>query len=154
MYSVPGRTIKQELAKCIVSTLLAGKVDVDVLEKINKEIDSAEYTTSDPDTIIQAKDAGLVGERVASMALGFKSDEYLQAQADHLARIIRIAQAQTEGGGAVAENKIGELENPAARGLPDLSDSPASESKEEKQKAIDTTFKDTTKIPVRGKGKA
>jgi hypothetical protein len=154
MYSVPGRTIKQELAKCIVSTLLAGKVAVDVLEKINKEIDSAEYTTSDPETIIKAKDAGLVGEQVASMALGFKPDEYLQAQEDHLARIVRIAQAQAEGGGAGAEGKTtGELENPAARGLPDLSDNPTTETKEEKQEATDTTLKDTTKIPVRGKGK-
>jgi hypothetical protein len=126
--------------------LLSGKVTVDILEKINQEIDSAEYTTSDPDTIIQAKEAGLVGEQVASMALGFKPDEYLQAQSDHLARIVRIAQAQSEGAGAG-------VENPAARGLPDLSDDPANETREEKQESRDTTLKETTKIPVRGKGK-
>ena len=146
MNSVPGRTIKQELAKCIVSTLLAGKVAVDVLDKINNEIDSAEYTTSDPDTIINAKDAGLVGEQVASMALGFKPEEYLQAREDHLNRIMRIAQAQTEGAGA-------EADNPASRGLSDLSDDPAEGGRQEKKDSRDTTLLDTTKVPVRGEGK-
>ena len=143
MYSVPGRTIKQELAKCIVSTLLAGKVTVAVLDKINKEIDTADYTTSDPQTIIQAKEAGLVGEQVASMALGFKSDEYLQAQKDHMARIERIAKSQTEGAGAEA----------AARGVTDLASDPATEAKAEKEESRDTTLNDTTEIPVRGEGK-
>ena len=143
MYSVPGRTIKQELAKCIVSTLLAGKVTVAVLDKINKEIDTAEYTTSDPQTIIDAKEAGLVGEKVASMALGFKPDEYLQAQKDHMARIERIAKSQTEGAGAEA----------AARGITDFATNPDADAKDEKAESRDTTLNDTTKIPVRGEGK-
>jgi len=113
------------------------------LDKINKEIDTADYTTSDPQTIIQAKEAGLVGEQVASMALGFKSDEYLQAQKDHMARIERIAKSQTEGAGAEA----------AARGVTDLASDPATEAKAEKEESRDTTLNDTTEIPVRGEGK-
>jgi hypothetical protein len=159
MYAVPGRTVKKELAKCIVSTLLAGKVSVGVLETINKEIDLADYTTSDPDTIIQSKEAGLVGEQTASIALGFADDEYLQAQEDHMNRIIRIAQAQGQGQGAGAEAKedsddgADTIENPASRGVPDLSDDPGAEARKEKREAADTTMKDTTKKPVRGEGK-
>lgn len=154
MYTVPGRTIKQELAKCIVSTLLAGKVAVDVLEKINKEIDTSDYTTSDPDTIIKAKEAGLVGEQVASMALGFTEEEYLQARTDHLDRIVRIAQAQTQNGGmgATANAPTGAIDNPASRGIPDMSDDPVANTKAEKAESRDTTLKDNTATPVRGEG--
>ena len=41
MASVPGRKVKKELAKCIVLALLGGKISVDDLESINKEIDAA-----------------------------------------------------------------------------------------------------------------
>jgi hypothetical protein len=143
MYTVPGRTIKQELAKCIVSTLLSGRVSVDVLEKINREVDTAEYTTSDPQTIIDAKEAGLVGEQVASKALGFLDDEYLTAREDHVSRIERIAEAQGQNQG---------MENPAARGLSDMSDDPSHEAAEEKEEASDTTMEDSTEKPVRGEG--
>ena len=157
MYSVPGRTIKQELAKCIVSTLLAGKVSVDVMDRINNEIDVADYTTSDPDTIIKAKESGLVGEQVASMALGFRSDEYKQAREDHMNRIIRIAEAQTSGAGAGAEatgtTANAAIKNPASRGMPDLSGDPAEESKGEKEASRNTDMKETTAKPIRGEGK-
>ena len=147
MYTVPGRTIKQELAKCIVSTLLSGRVSVETLDKIYKEVETAQYTTSDPKTIIDAKEAGLVGEQVASMALGFLDDEYLQAREDHEDRIERIAEAQ--GINTAAEP----IKNPAARGLSDLSGDPSEESRGEKADSRDTTLKDTTKEPVRGAGK-
>ena len=78
MNSVPGRRVKRELSKGIVQALLGGKVSVDDLEAINQEVDSAHYTNSDPLTIIQAVQAGLVGEKTGSMALGFDDDEYLR----------------------------------------------------------------------------
>ena len=62
MNSVPGRKVKRELSKGIVQALLGGKVSVDDLEAINQEIDAAHYTNSDPNTIILAAQAGLVGE--------------------------------------------------------------------------------------------
>ena len=46
------------------------------MSAINREIDTAHYTTSDPQTIILAAQAGLVGEKTSSMALGFDDDEY------------------------------------------------------------------------------
>ena len=143
-YTVPGQTVKRELYKIIVAKLLNGKIDVAQMEKIYQEIDSSDYTTSDPQVIIQAAQAGLCGEKVASMALGFDEEEYLQARVDHAARIARIQAAQT----APEEQE----KNPAARGLTDLDPDPES-GKEERAAATDTTLKESTKAPVRGEEK-
>jgi hypothetical protein len=146
MYTVPGNVVKKELSKNIVTALLAGKVNVDTLDKIFAEIDAAQYTTSNPEIIIQAKEAGLVGEQIASMALGFPEDEYLQAREDHLERAKRILEAQTSG-------KQQEEEKPGARGVEDISAAPEEEGKTEREEATDTTLKETTKKPVRGEGR-
>jgi hypothetical protein len=144
MYSIPGKTIKRELSKVVATTLLAGKVKVDTLRTIHKEIDDANYTTSDPDVIIKAKEAGLVGEQTASTALGFDEDEYLTAREDHIARAKRVAEAQglANAGG-----------DPAARGIDDLSADPANAGKDEKELSRNTDLKDTTEVPIRGEGK-
>jgi len=142
-YTVPGQTVKRELQKIVVTKLLNGKIDVDTMDAIFKEIDASDYTTSDPQVIIQASQAGLCGEKVASMALGFGEDEYKQARKDHAARIARIQAAQSGPGDA---------ENAAARGVDDLAADPQG-GKEERSEATDTTMKDSTKPPVRGKGK-
>ncbi len=105
MSAVPGRETKKELAKDLVTTLLGSRLSADRLTAIYKEIDNCAYSTSDPDTIIQASINGLVGEQTASMALGFNDDEYLQAQKDHQARIERIAQSQTKGLGVMAQGE-------------------------------------------------
>jgi hypothetical protein len=146
MFTVPGKTIKKELAKTIVTALLGGKIDVDTLNKIYREIDQAKYTTSKPDIIIQAKEAGLCGEQIASMALGFSDNEYLQAREDHAERARRILLAQTS-----ARQEIGE--KPAARGVPDISAEPEREGEEERGQVTETTLKETTKKPVRGEGR-
>ncbi len=146
MFTVPGITVKKELSKDIVTSLLGGKINVETMEKIFTEIDKAEYTTSDPDVIIRSKEAGLVGEQVASMALGFTEKEYLQARKDHADRAARILLAQTsareEAGGKAA-----------ARGVDDLSSEPEQEGTEERAQATDTTLTDTTKKSQRGEGK-
>src|SRR5205823_375631 len=103
MYSVPSRTAKREIAKNIVTTLFSGKMKVDKLQKIADEIDRNPYTTSDPDTIIKAKEAGgIVGDQTASIALGFDDDEYLQAQKDRIKVATEVAQAQGVVNGAGA----------------------------------------------------
>lgn len=150
MFTVPGITVKKELSKDIVTSLLGGKINVETMEKIFNEIDEAEYTTSDPEIIIKSKEAGLVGEQIASMALGFPEDEYLQARKDHTDRVARILLAQT-----TAREQVGgqEDENLAARGVGDLAAEPAQEGKEEREQATETTLKETTKKSVRGKAK-
>ncbi len=147
MFKVPGREIKREIAKNIVLTLLGGKVNVETIQKITEEIQSAKYLTSDPQTIIQAVQAGLCGEQTGSIALGFQDNEYEQARKDHAARIALIAESQAanspgQGGG-----------DPASRGVPDLSANPAGAGAAEKAASRNTDLKDNTKPPVRGAGK-
>jgi hypothetical protein len=144
MGAVPGRRVKRELAKGIVQALLGGKISLDDLGAINREIDSANYTNSDPQTIILAAQAGLVGEKTGSIALGFDDDEYLAAREDHLARIKRIAEAQ-----GMDEDVGGD---PAARGVPDLSADPNAGAAE-KATSRNTDLRDTTARRVRGKGR-
>jgi hypothetical protein len=148
MYAVPGRTVKREIAKLVVAALLAGKVDVATIERIEKEIDTAEYTTSDPKIVIEAQQAGLVGEQVASMSLGYAENEYLTAQIDHTARIARIAEAQSSAADTAADTPG----DPAARGLPDLSANPAG-GRDEKRTSRNTDSYMTTAPRVRGEGK-
>lgn len=143
MGAVPGRRVKRELAKGIVQALLGGKISMDDLNEINREIDGAPYTTSDPETIIQAVAGGLCGEKTGSMALGFNENEYLTAREDHAARVQRIAESQgvVEGGS-----------DPAARGLKDLSANPNA-GRDEKAASRSTDLQDTTAPRVRGKGR-
>ena len=143
MTTIPGRKIKRELAQVIVATLLAGKISAEDLEDINTEIKMTGYTTSDPEIIIKATEAGLVGEQTASKALGFDDDEYLIARKDHEIRIRRIKVSQTQGEGAGMEQ---------ARGDTDFSVDPKT-GEDEKIEAKDTTLSDTKNKPVRGEGK-
>ena len=146
IYTVPGKTVKKELAKNIVTALLAGKVNTETIDTIFNEIDEADYTTSDPDIIIRSREAGLVGEQTASIAIGFNEDEYLQAQEDHVSRAVRIMQAQ------LSVQAAAPVENAAARGLPDLAVD-QDEGKIERGQATDTTMEADVKKPVRGQGK-
>ena len=140
----PSKTARKELWKVTIMTLLGGKVSPDVVAKISKEIDSAGFTTADPEVIIAAKDAGLVGEQLASIALGFPKDEYLQAREDHIARLMLIAEHQ----GVIDVAPMGA----ASRGVVDLDDDPANSGSEEKELSRNTDSQDTTKSRTRGNG--
>jgi len=153
MMTIPGRKIKRELAKCIVLALLGGKISVDDLESINKEIDAAPYTTSDWNTIIQSVINGVCGEKTASIALGFDDDEYLQARKDHADRAVRVLQAQVKVGAAGKAGGPPTVAgtDPAARGVPDLSTDPANAGTDEKTTSQDTTLDANRQPKVRGK---
>ena len=146
MYSVPGDTVKRELARDIVTTLLSGKATVETLDQIYKEITTANYTTSDPDTVIRAHESGLTGDQTASMALGFSENEYLKARKDHMERIARIKEAQSTDDGEDDSRE-------GARGVTDLAPNPATEGKEEKAESRDTTENESVTKPVRGEGR-
>jgi hypothetical protein len=141
--NTPSATARRELWKTLVTTLLGGKVNPIRLSEIMTEIDDAKFTTSDPEVIMAAKENGLVGEQLASIALGFPDLEYLQARKDHVARMLLIAENQ----GVIDVAPI----NAASRGVVDLDDNPQS-GEEEKEASRDTTFKDTTKDRTRGPG--
>ena len=143
MFSIPGKTVKKELAKDAVTALLHGRIPIDKMAAIYSEIDAAKYSTSDPKVIELAKEQMLASDITLSDALGFDGKtEIPKAQKDHEDRIERIQKAQTDADGS----------DPAARGNPDLSAN-AQAGKEERKAASDTTKSDTTKKPVRGKGK-
>jgi hypothetical protein len=147
MYTVPGKEVKKELSKNIVAALLAGKVDTGTIDKIYSQIDQAGYATSDPDIIIRSVEAGLCGEKTASIAIGFDDSEYLVARADHIARAKAIVEAQQAGKVDPGEGDM------AARGVADLD--PNKESgKKERDKANETTLEVERKTPERGAGKS
>ena len=146
MDTVPGNTVKKEVAKSIATALLSGRVDVTKLDEIFKEIDTAEYTTSDADVIIRSIEAGLCGEQTGSAALGFASGEYLKAREDHAARAIRVLQAQTS-----AQGEQGKMVG--ARGVDDLA-TEKGEGKLEREGATDTTLNVDKGKPQRGPGKS
>jgi hypothetical protein len=180
MYAVPGNTVKQELSKGIVTVLFSGKVDSERMDVIFNEIEDANYTTSNPETIVRAHEAGLVGDQTASVALGFTETEYIQAKADHVDRATRILEAQTgvaleaklREAQLVAEGALGQpgqkpmtvkdvenedndteyVEKAGARGIKDLALEP-NEGAEERKEAMDRTFEADQRKPVRGKGK-
>jgi hypothetical protein len=149
MYTVPGKEVKKELSKNIVTALLAGKVATETIDTIFKEIESADYATSDPDTIIRANEAGLVGDKTASVALGFNDDEYKQARKDHVARAEAIAKAQAPQEQGDGEGGAGM----AARGIPDL-DPDKDSGKEEREEANAKAMETSKKAPTRGEGKS
>ena len=138
----PVRTVKREIAKNIVTVLLAGKVSVERIERIHREIDASHYTTSEPKIIVDAKNAGLVGEKTASVALGFDEEEYLAAREDHTARILRIAMAQSSSDESSdnSNDDSNATSDPAARGIDDLSADPAGAGSEEKAESRTTRY--------------
>lgn len=165
MYAVPGDTVKRELSKNIVTVLLSGKVDSDKIDTIFTEVDNAAYTTSNPDTIVRAHEAGLVGEQTASVALGFNENEYIQARADHIDRATRILEAQSQVAlkAKLAESELTGLnntedetlelpDNAGARGVTDLAIE-GNEGAQEREEATDQTLEADKRPPIRGPGK-
>jgi hypothetical protein len=141
----PSKQARKELWKTVCTTLLGGQVNPDTMATIYREIDKAQFTTANPKVIIEAREAGLVGEQLASIALGFPENEYLQAREDHTERIKRIAEAQGQEADSVGD--------PAARGVDDLSQDPSRAGKVEKEESRDNTLQDEVKDRTRGEGK-
>lgn len=131
-------TARREIQKQSVNKLLGGKIKSDTLQKIYKEIDDAEYTTSDPKVINEAKNAGLVSVETAALALGFDPEEAEKAIQDHVERLKRIQEAQTP---------------PEVRGVPDTSGDPTGAGREEKELSRNTDMQGTTTQRVRGEGR-
>ena len=91
---LPGKTIKKTLAKLAVNALLSGKEDAETIETISAEIDRAGYTSSLLEHVLRCQEAGLVGDELASEALGWRSGEVEKAKKDRADRAIATLQAQ------------------------------------------------------------
>lgn len=125
--AAPSKTFAKEVTKVIADTMLGEKVEPIILDKIHKEIDAADYVTSDPEVLKTALEAGCVDAVTASNAFGFDGKTVVPiAQKEHAERLKRINDAQAEG-------------NPAARGNPDADPKGKAGAKGEK----DATQKNT-----------
>lgn len=104
---IPSDTFKRKVAKRIALLTVGPYCSIDEIGKINKEIETAETTTTDPKEIIADLDAGLVSTETASKARGYKEGEVEKAKKDQAERLARIAESQ------------GGMDGGAARGIKD-----------------------------------
>jgi len=110
-HSIPSQTFQREMMKRIVNILVGGQIRVELLDEMNKEIDSAKSITSDPATIINDFEAGFVTADTASQIRGYPEGEVEQAKKEHEARLRTISQAQGGVGGnarGVSDTQIGQ----------------------------------------------
>lgn len=140
----PSATARKELWKTIITILLGGRISVDDMNAIVDEIDTAAFTTSDPDMIFQALEKGVVGEVTANLALGFRGEEEMvKARQDHANRLARISEAQSSDD---------ENDNLAARGLTDFDDGSGG-AQREREEATNPDLQEDRREHVRGEGK-
>jgi len=142
--TTPSNTARKEMWKSLIAVLLSSRVSVEKIDQINDEIEKAGFTTSDPDIIIRAVEAGLSGEETASLALGFAQGEVDKARKDMSARIARQQKAQMSP-------EAPEPGDQAARGNPDLDPDP-SQAKQEKVESQNPDLQADRKSRVRGEG--
>lgn len=109
---LPSLTARKTLACRALRALLGGHESSQEIETCVREVKAAKYVNGNPDSVIAAQMAGLVGDETASMALGYAKGESEKAKADHAERAARVVIAQKQASG-------GE-QNSASRGVPEL----------------------------------
>lgn len=106
--SVPSATFAKEVGKQITIVMLKDKVDQNVIDTINAEIDAAEYVSSDPVLIQTASELGMVDAVTGSTALGFNGKKVVPlAQKEHSDRLAEIAKSQAAPPGNARGNPDG-----------------------------------------------
>lgn len=118
---VPGKSLKRQVAKMIVSSLLGGRESKDTIDAAIREIETADYTSSDPEVVFEAHRLGLVDDKTASVSLGYDEKLIEQAKKDRTERAVAILQAQTAPG------------QRADRGVPELSTDPTADEEEQRR---------------------
>jgi len=96
MPKLPSEQLKKQIAKQIAYILVSHRVSPDEMEQIYTQIDDAQVVVIDPEEIRADLEAGILGNELASELRGYPKGEVEKATADHLARIIRIAEAQSK----------------------------------------------------------
>ena len=96
---IPSRTFQKETAKNIVNILYGMKLKQETLNQIMDEIDKAPALITNPDSIIQDHQEGLVSDVTASILRGYPEGEAEKAKIDQAERAARIVVAQTKAGG-------------------------------------------------------
>lgn len=137
MKDIPSVTYKKVLAKRIVELMVSRLVTAETLKKIFKEIDDAEVVDVVRDEIATDVEGGYLDPELAAVLCGYPKETVKKAQEFRIERAKEIALSQTKGAGAV-------IDNPGARGVPDVSGDPNLDVKQEK---------DAAGNPVRGPAK-
>jgi hypothetical protein len=133
MREMPSKSARKSMAKQIISLMLGGNETSDNLTKMLREVDSAGYTLSSVQEVIQAHAAGLVDDITASDSLGYNGEEVIeQAREDKAERAKITLLAQTEVAGGSGQAAI--AQGAGARGVPDV-DPNENSGKDEKKEA-------------------
>ena len=131
MLRIPSKTAQKEISQIIAGKILDTKIPQEQLDAIRKEIEDAEYVTTEPQIIHEDIEKGLVSTMTGSKARGYDAEvEVPKAADDHAARILRIKEAQTS----------------TARGVGDLE----AETRDDKTLSQNSDLQDDTHKPVRG----
>lgn len=138
--SIPSEKFQKSISKQMVQTLLGGKMTVQEIDAIHKEIDNAKCFTSNPDIIFLAIENGVMSLPIAAELLGLPEESVAQAAKDHAERAARVAAAQSKP-------------DMGARGVPDLSANPAQAGTQEKVASTNTATDPVVTDKQRGQGK-
>lgn len=104
----PSITYKKEVYKINSSSLIGSNISRETLDKINKEIETAEVIVSDPDELRRDIELGLIDPETASKAKAYPDGVVELAKKAHAERVARIAESQMKARGA---NELGGLDN-------------------------------------------
>ncbi|MDE1830166.1 MAG: hypothetical protein KGI25_07570 [Thaumarchaeota archaeon] len=136
---VPSITYKREMLKMVSKSLLGGRTPYELMEKINQEIDKTEVIV-DPVQMALDIENRLVSRPTASKISGYPDGEVDKADKEAVLHAKEIMEAQTS-----QKPVDGNIENPAARGVPALSADPKADIKNDRNK--------NKKYTPRGEGK-
>ena len=142
MPKIPSTTYQKEVSKRVADLTMGHWISESDSKTIDSEINTAKIIVTDPKVLLEDLEKGLVSEETASEARLYPKGEIEKARKDHAERIARIQQAQ-------ASNK---LENPAARGVDDLSVD-KDEAVDEKKQSQNADTNDIPKSKTRGDAK-
>jgi hypothetical protein len=127
---VPSQTCRRELLKTVAS-ILRGRTPEDTMEKIYREIDTIDVVVN-PDQLAIDIENRLVSHELASKISGYPKGETEKADEDAVEHAAAIIEAQTPP--EMMQPESTGLENPAARGVPELSANPKEDVKRDRNK--------------------
>ena len=96
----PSVTYKKEIYKNAAALLIGPSVSKQTMDKINKEIDSADVIVSDPEELNRDIEQTLIDPEAASKAKGYPDGSVEKAEEAHGKRVARIAESQAKARGA------------------------------------------------------
>lgn len=144
MPKIPSTTYQKEVAIRVAGLTIGHWITDETGKKIDSEIKAAKIIVTDPKTLLEDLEKGLVSEETASLARLYPKGEVVKARIDHALRIARVLAAQTTANPP--------MENPAARGVKDLSVNKG-EAAEEKKTSQNADANDIPKSKTRGDAK-